>query len=73
MARKLAPSHQCAKCGEVFRTGDRIQELYVVEGVAVDPQVGAPGIQCAGEAEYAHKDCKDRDLTKGREKLVVLS
>jgi hypothetical protein len=73
MPQKLAPSHQCAKCGKVFRVGDRVQELYVVDAVAVDPQIGAPGIRCAGQAEYAHKDCDDPDLSRGREALVVLS
>lgn len=69
---RLAPSHQCRNCGEVFLAGDRIVEVYAVEGVGVDPQIGAPAIQCAGEAEYAHKDCADRALSKGREALVVL-
>lgn len=72
MAHKLAPSHQCAHCGEPFRPRDRIVPVYVVEGVAVDPQVGAPGIRCAAECEYVHKDCKDRDLSQGRGALVVL-
>ena len=72
MAHQLAPSHQCANCGEVFRPKDRIVEVYVVEGVGVDPAIGAPGVSCAGEAEYVHKDCKDRNLSQGRTALVVL-
>lgn len=67
MAHKLAPSHQCKNCGKQWRAGDRIVEVYVVEGVGIDPQINAPGVRCAGDVEYAHKDCGDPDLSQGRE------
>lgn len=73
MTLRLAPSHQCANCGEVFQPKDRIVEVYVVEGVAIDPAIMAPGIRCAGETEYAHKDCKDRDLSQGRAAVVLVT
>lgn len=73
MAGRLAPSHQCRNCGEVFRAEDRVVEVYVVEGVGMDSQIGAPAIQCAGEAEYAHKDCGDRTLSQGRTAGILIT
>lgn len=64
------PDFQCRVCGVTFVREDRIVEVLLVEGIALDPDTKAPAVQCCAGAEYAHKDCRDRAL-KGLVGLVL--
>lgn len=70
---RVAPSHQCLYCTEVFRRDDRIVEVIRVQGIDMDPERGAPGVVCDDDREYAHARCDDRDAKQGtyRTKAVL--
>lgn len=47
--------------------------VFRAEGVGMDKELNAPGIQCAEDFEVAHLDCKDPKALKGESPLVLIS
>lgn len=69
--RARVPDHQCVRCRARIAREDRLIQVLIVEGIAIDPQLGVPGVRCSNEYEVCHVDCTDRDLAKGPGKIVL--
>lgn len=63
--RARTPDYMCARCHKRLVREDRIALVLIVEGIGIDPETQARGIQCSPEFESVHIDCRDRTLTGG--------
>ena len=59
------PDFVCALCKAKLVRGDRVVPVVLVEGIGRDPETQGKAVQCSGEYEMTHLDCRDPQLTGG--------
>lgn len=59
------PDYVCARCKSQLLRGDRVVPVVLVEGIGRDPETLGKAVQCSGEYEMVHLDCRDPQLRGG--------